>query len=87
MDALSSSNACFKGPTTTIPTPNAFPRSVAVTLAAKIQSVLEHIRGKTFVCVSSRIVHLTGVCFREATEGLYSGQEAMTSPDSAIAIL
>ena len=26
------------------------------------------------------------VCFREATEGLYSGQEAMTSPDSAIAV-
>ena len=34
MEILEQSNACFKGPTTTIPNPDA-PRSVAVTLRQK----------------------------------------------------
>ena len=84
MDALSSANACFKGPTTTIPTPNA-PRSVAVTLRQKF-NLYSNIRPcKTFERLTPNR-SLDCVCFREATEGLYSGQEAMTSPDSAIAV-
>ncbi len=84
MDALSSSDACFKGPTTTIPIPNA-PRSVAVTLRQKFE-LYSNIRPcKTFERLTPNR-SLDCVCFREATEGLYSGQEAMTSPDSAIAV-
>ena len=84
MDALSSADACFKGPTTTIPAPNA-PRSVAVTLRQKFE-LYSNIRPcKTFERLTPDRT-LDCVCFREATEGLYSGEEAMTSPDSAIAV-
>ncbi len=84
MDALSSADACFKGPTTTIPIPNA-PRSVAVTLRQKFE-LYSNIRPcKTFERLTPNR-SFDCVCFREATEGLYSGQEAMTSPDSAIAV-
>ncbi|MDI1495186.1 MAG: isocitrate dehydrogenase [Cenarchaeum symbiont of Oopsacas minuta] len=84
MNALESSDACFKGPTTTIPSQNA-PRSVAVTLRQKFE-LYSNIRPcKTFERLTPNR-SLDCVCFREATEGLYSGEEVMTSPDSAIAI-
>ena len=77
-------DACFKGPTTTIPNPDA-PRSVAVTLRQKF-NLYSNIRPiKTFQSLTPNI-NLDFVCFREATEGLYSGIEVQVSNDAAIAI-
>jgi len=84
MDALKESDACFKGPTTTIPKPGA-PRSVAVTLRQKFE-LYSNIRPiKTYERLTPNR-NLDFVCFREATEGLYSGMEVQVSDDAAIAI-
>ena len=84
MKLLEESNACYKGPTTTIPIPNA-PRSVAVTIRQKFQ-LYSNIRPiKTYERLSPN-KKLDFVCFREATEGLYSGIEFKISDDAAIAI-
>ena len=84
MKTLEESDACFKGPTTTIPVPGA-PRSVAVTLRQKFE-LYSNIRPcKTY----SRLTpdrNLDCLCFREATEGLYTGVEAKITDDAAIAI-
>ena len=81
---LEESDACFKGPTTTIPVPNA-PKSVAVTLRQKFELYANIRPCKTY----SRLTpnkSLDCVCFREATEGLYTGVEAQITEDAAIAI-
>ncbi len=84
MKILEQSDACFKGPTTTIPKPNA-PRSVAVTLRQKFE-LYSNIRPiKTYKRISPQR-SLDFVCFREATEGLYTGIEFKISDDAAIAI-
>jgi isocitrate dehydrogenase len=84
MEQLEHVDACFKGPTTTIPIPNA-PRSVAVSLRQKFE-LYSNIRPiKTFQRLTPDR-NLDFVCFREATEGLYSGIEVQVSDDSAIAI-
>ena len=84
MEALKESDACFKGPTTTIPKPGA-PRSVAVTLRQKFE-LYSNIRPiKTYERLTPNR-NLDFVCFREATEGLYSGMEVQISDDAAIAI-
>lgn len=84
MKILEESDACFKGPTTTIPKPNA-PRSVAVTLRQKFE-LYSNIRPiKTYKRISPQR-SLDFVCFREATEGLYTGIEFKISDDAAIAI-
>ncbi len=84
MQILEDSNACFKGPTTTIPKPNA-PRSVAVTLRQKFE-LYSNIRPiKTYKRITPERI-LDFVCFREATEGLYTGIEFKISNDAAIAI-
>lgn len=84
MKLLEESNACYKGPTTTIPSPNA-PRSVAVTIRQKFQ-LYNNIRPiKTYDRLSPNR-KLDFVCLREATEGLYSGIEFRISEDAAIAI-
>jgi len=84
MKALEECDTCFKGPTTTIPKPDA-PRSVAVTLRQKFE-LFSNIRPvKTFKRLTpNRDVDF--VCFREATEGLYTGVETQLTPDAAIAI-
>ena len=84
MKALEECDTCFKGPTTTIPNPDA-PRSVAVTLRQKFE-LFSNIRPvKTFKRLTpNRDVDF--VCFREATEGLYTGVEAQLNDDTAIAI-
>ena len=84
MDILKESDACFKGPTTTIPVPDA-PRSVAVTLRQKFELYANIRPSKTYERLSPG-VGLDCVCFREATEGLYSGIEARITDDTAIAI-
>ncbi len=84
MDELEHADACFKGPTTTLPIPNA-PRSVAVTLRQKFNLYANIRPCSTFERLTPGR-NLECVCFREATEGLYSGVEAQITPDSAIAI-
>ena len=79
---LSQSDACFKGPTTTVPDPNA-PRSVAVSIRQKFELYANIRPIKTY---KTSHVDLDFVCVREATEGLYAGIEFKTSDDSAIAI-
>ena len=84
MKNLEDVDACFKGPTTTIPKPGA-PRSVAVSLRQKFE-LFSNIRPiKTFKRLTPNL-DLDFVCFREATEGLYSGVEVELNDDAAIAI-
>ena len=84
MDALTECDACFKGPTSTIPLPGA-PRSVAVTLRQKFD-LYANIRPTATYSRLSPDRPLDCACFREATEGLYTGVEAEITPDAAIAI-
>lgn len=79
---LEECDACFKGPTTTVPVPNA-PRSVAVSIRQKFELYANIRPIKTYKRAEKQ---LDFVCVREATEGLYSGIEFRTSDDSAIAI-
>jgi isocitrate dehydrogenase (NAD+) len=79
---LETCDACFKGPTTTVPNPNA-PRSVAVTIRQKFELYANIRPIKTY---ETSNLQLDFVCVREATEGLYSGIEFKTSDDSAIAV-
>ena len=79
---LENSDACFKGPTTTIPTPNA-PRSVAVSIRQKFNLYANVRPIKTYKNSSHQ---LDFVCIREATEGLYSGIEFKIGDDAAIAV-
>lgn len=84
MKLLESTDACFKGPTTTVPKPGA-PRSVAVTLRQKFE-LYSNIRPiKTYKRLTPNY-DLDFVCFREATEGLYTGIEVQLTDDAAIAI-
>ncbi len=84
MQVLGESDACFKGPTTTIPAPGA-PRSVAVTLRQKFDLYANIRPCKTYDRLTPDR-RLDCVCFREATEGLYTGVEARITEDAAIAI-
>jgi len=79
---LEDSDACFKGPTTTIPNPNS-PRSVAVSIRQKFELYANVRPIKTYKNAQRQ---LNFICVREATEGLYAGIEFKTSDDSAIAI-
>lgn len=79
---LEDSDACFKGPTTTLPVPSA-PKSVAVSIRQRFELFANVRPIKTY---RSAPRHLDFVCVREATEGLYSGIEFRTSENSAIAI-
>ena len=79
---MEESDACFKGPTTTVPVPSS-PKSVAVSIRQRFE-LFANVRPIKTYKRSPR--HLDFVCVREATEGLYSGIEFRTSEDSAIAI-
>ena len=79
---LENSNACFKGPTTTIPTSNA-PRSVAVSIRQKFNLYANVRPIKTY---KNSAHELDFICVREATEGLYSGIEFKIGDDAAIAV-
>jgi isocitrate dehydrogenase (NAD+) len=79
---LKTSDACFKGPTTTIPNPNA-PRSVAVTIRQNFELYANIRPIKTY---KNSKLQLDFICVREATEGMYAGIEFKTSDDSAIAV-
>ena len=79
---LENSDACFKGPTTTIPTSNA-PRSVAVSIRQKFNLYANVRPIKTY---KNSTHQLDFICVREATEGLYSGIEFKIGDDEAIAV-
>lgn len=79
---LENSDACFKGPTTTVPNPSA-PRSVAVSIRQKFELYANIRPIKTY---ANSKIQLNFICVRESTEGLYAGIEFKTSDDSAIAI-
>jgi isocitrate dehydrogenase (NAD+) len=79
---LEESDACFKGPTTTLPLPNA-PRSVAVSIRQNFELYANIRPIKTY---KNQERQLDFVCVREATEGLYAGIEFKINDDSAIAI-
>lgn len=81
-EILRNSDACFKGPTTTVPNPDA-PRSVAVSIRQKCQ-LYANIRPIKTYKISK--LQLNFICVRESTEGLYAGIEFKTSDDSAVAI-
>jgi len=81
---MEESDASYKGPTTTIPSPEA-PRSVAVSTRQKFELYANVRPIKTYNRLSPD-KKLDFVCFREATEGLYAGIEFDISEDSAIAI-
>ena len=84
MEILKESECCFKGPTTTIPVPGA-PKSVAVTLRQKFDLYANIRPTKTYDRITPNR-KLDCVCFREATEGLYTGVEVKITDDAAIAI-
>ena len=73
MKTLEEVDCCFKGPTTTIPVPGA-PKSVAVTLRQKFELYANIRPTKTYDRLTPNR-KLDCVCFREATEGLYTGVE------------
>jgi isocitrate dehydrogenase (NAD+) len=79
---LENSDACFKGPTTTVPTSKA-PRSVAVSIRQKFNLYANVRPIKTY---KNSAHQLDFVCIREATEGLYSGIEFKIGNDAAIAV-
>jgi isocitrate dehydrogenase (NAD+) len=79
---LENSDACFKGPTTTIPTSNA-PRTVAVIFRQKFNLYANVRPIRTY---KNSAHQLDFICVREATEGLYSGIEFKIGDDAAIAV-
>ncbi len=79
---LEECDACFKGPTTTVPLPTA-PRSVAVTIRQRFELYANIRPIKTYARSPKQ---LDFVCVREATEGLYAGIEFRVGDDAAVAI-
>ena len=88
-EAIRSSDACFKAPTTTPPDPKA-PRSVAVSIRQAMDLYANLRPIKTFKGAESPLAKIFGpfdfLCVREATEGLYSGIEFKFDENSAGAI-
>ncbi|MCC7575692.1 MAG: isocitrate/isopropylmalate dehydrogenase family protein, partial [Methanomethylovorans sp.] len=80
-----SSNACYKGPTTT-PGIVGAPRSVAVSIRQKYDLYANVRPIKTFPNTSRPLGDVDFVCVREGTEGLYVGEEIRLTDDVAIAI-
>ena len=84
-EILDSSNACYKGPTTT-PGIVGAPRSVAVSIRQKYDLYANVRPIKTFPNTSRPLGDVDFVCVREGTEGLYVGEEIRLTDDVAIAI-
>jgi len=83
--ALKASDACFKGPTTTLLGPGS-PRSVAVTIRQSFDLYANIRPIKTIPGMLAPLGDVDFLCVREATEGLYSGIEYRLTPDVAIAV-
>lgn len=82
---LKSSDACFKGPTTTLLGPGS-PRSVAVTIRQTFDLYANLRPIKTIPGMVAPLGDVDFLCVREATEGMYSGIEYRLTPDIAIAV-
>jgi isocitrate dehydrogenase (NAD+) len=82
---LDSSDCCFKGPTTTLPTPGT-PRSVAISIRQRFNLYANVRPVKTFPNRVGPLGEVDFVCVREGTEGLYSGIEYKLSDDVAVAV-
>jgi len=82
---LKESAACYKGPTTTPPTPDT-PRSVAVSIRQAFDLYANVRPIKTFPNHVGPLGPVDFICVREGTEGLYTGLEHRLSDDCAIGI-
>ncbi|MEM3437669.1 MAG: isocitrate/isopropylmalate family dehydrogenase, partial [Nitrososphaerales archaeon] len=81
---LEKTDACFKGPTTTIPKPGT-PKSVAVSIRQKFDLFANVRPIRTFPNMVGPLGAVDFICVREATEGFYTGIE-FRFDDIAIAI-
>src|SRR4030067_2477482 len=84
-DILGSTDAGFKGPTTT-PGGAGSPRSVAVSIRQKFNLYANVRPIKSFPNTQKPLGDVDFVCVREGTEGLYFGKEVQLTDDVYIAI-
>ena len=84
-DVINSTQACFKGPTTTPGGPGS-PRSVAVTIRQEMDLYANVRPIKTFANTPRPLGDVDFVCVREATEGMYAGSEIQLSADMFVAL-
>jgi len=82
---LEAADACFKGPTTTIPRPGT-PKSVAVSIRQKFDLYANIRPLRTFAGAKAPLGAIDFVMVREATEGMYAGLEHRLTDDVAIAL-
>ena len=82
---LEQSDACFKGPITTLPTPGT-PKSVAVSIRQRFNLYANVRPIKTLSNTGGPLGDVDFLCVREATEGLYSMIEHRLACDVAIAV-
>lgn len=83
--ALSNTDACFKGPTTT-PGGAGSPKSVAVSIRQKFDLYANVRPIKSYKGTATPLGEVDFVCVREGTEGLYVGEEVQITNDVFIAI-
>lgn len=84
-DVLSSTDAAFKGPTTT-PGGAGSPKSVAVSIRQRFNLYANVRPIKSFPNTQKPLGDVDFVCVREGTEGLYFGKEVQLTDDVFIAI-
>ena len=84
-DVLREADACFKGATTTPATVGA-PKSVAVSIRQAFNLYANVRPIKTFKGINLPLGEVDFICVREATEGLYFGEEFDVTPDISLAI-
>lgn len=82
---LEESDVCLKGPTTTLPKPDA-PKSVPVSIRQRFDLYANVRPIRTFKGLPGRLGEVDFVCVREATEGLYTGVDVRLAEDVAIAV-
>ncbi len=82
---LEEADCCFKGPTTTLPTPGT-PRSVAISIRQRFDLYANVRPVKTFPNRVGPLGDVDFLCVREGTEGLYSGVEYKLTDDVAVAV-
>lgn len=82
---LESSDACFKGPTTT-PGGAGTPKSVAVSIRQKYNLYANVRPTKTFPNTNTPLGDVDFICVREGTEGMYIGEEVKLTDDVYIAL-
>ncbi len=84
-DVLRDADACFKGPTTT-PGVVGAPRSVAVSIRQRFDLYANVRPIRTFAGAPAPLGDVDFVAVREATEGMYFGEEIEITDDTFIAI-